>query len=101
MGTASYLLAGTETAMQKTFGSTCHGAGRVSSRKAAKKAVRGSEVSADLQKQGIIVMAPSGDAIAEEAPSMYKSSDEVVRVVDEAGLSRIIATLLPLGVIKG
>ncbi|MCQ1537649.1 RtcB family protein [Methanocalculus taiwanensis] len=101
MGTASFLLAGTETAMQKTFGSTCHGAGRVGSRKAAKKALRGSEVSADLKKQGIIVMAPSGDAIAEEAPSMYKPSEEVVRVVDEAGLSRIIATLMPLGVIKG
>jgi tRNA-splicing ligase RtcB len=101
MGTASYLLAGTETAMQKTFGSTCHGAGRVSSRKAARNALNGNEVAADLKKKGIIVMAPSGDAIAEEAPSMYKPSDEVVRVVDEAGLSRIIATFLPLGVIKG
>ncbi|MBR1368361.1 tRNA-splicing ligase [Methanocalculus chunghsingensis] len=101
MGTASYLLAGTETAMEKTFGSTCHGAGRVSSRKEAKKAVRGAAVSADLKKQGIIVRAPSGDAIAEEAPEMYKSSDEVIRVVHEAGLSRIVARMMPLGVIKG
>ncbi len=101
MGTASYLLAGTETAMQKTFGSTCHGAGRVGSRKAARNALIGNEVVADLKAKGIIVMAPSGDAIAEEAPSMYKSSDEVVRVVDEAGLSKVIATFLPLGVIKG
>ena len=101
MGTASYLLAGTETAMEKTFGSTCHGAGRVSSRKEAKKAVRGAAVSAELKKQGIIVRAPSGDAIAEEAPEMYKSSDEVIRVVHEAGLSRIVARMMPLGVIKG
>jgi tRNA-splicing ligase RtcB len=101
MGTASYLLAGTETAMKKTFGSTCHGAGRVSSRKDAKKAVRGAAVSADLYMRGIVVKAPSGDAIAEEAPEMYKSSDEVVRVVHEAGLSRTVAKLMPLGVIKG
>ncbi len=101
MGTASYLLAGTETGMAKAFGSTCHGAGRVSSRKAAKKAVRGSDISAALRSQGIIVKAPSGDVIAEEAPQMYKSSDEVVRVVHEAGLSRIVARLMPLGVIKG
>ncbi|MCP1661726.1 MAG: RtcB family protein [Methanocalculus sp. MSAO_Arc1] len=101
MGTASYLLRGTDTAMQKTFGSTCHGAGRVSSRKAAKKAVRGADISMELRKQGIIVKAPSGNAIAEEAPQMYKSSDEVVRVVDEAGLSTIVSRLMPLGVIKG
>ena len=87
--------------MQKTFGSTCHGAGRVSSRKAARNALSGNEVAAALKQKGIVVMAPSGNAIAEEAPSMYKPSDEVVRVVDEAELSRIIATFLPLGVIKG
>lgn len=101
MGTSSYLLAGTAGAMEKTFGSTCHGAGRVKSRSSAKKSFTGLEVSNALLKQGIYVRAPNPAAIAEEAPDVYKPSSEVVQTVVEAGLSRIVARLRPLGVIKG
>ena len=101
MGTHSYLLSGTELAMQKTFGSTCHGAGRVKSRSSAKKSITGDEVSKQLLERGIIVRAPNQAAIAEEAPSVYKPSDEVVNTVYDAGISNIVAGLRPLGVIKG
>ncbi|MDO5845835.1 MAG: RtcB family protein, partial [Methanocorpusculum sp.] len=101
MGTPSFLLAGTAGAMEKTFGSTCHGAGRVKSRSSAKKSLTGDEVAAELLKEGIYVRAPNQAAIAEEAPDVYKSSSEVVRTVAEAGLSRIAVRLRPLGVIKG
>lgn len=101
MGSSSYLLKGTATAMEKTFGSTCHGAGRLMSRTQAKKSTRGAEVQKILAKQGIIVRATSQAVIAEEAPEAYKPSSEVVRVVHEAGLSLTVARLEPLGVIKG
>ncbi|HNV38214.1 MAG TPA: RtcB family protein [Methanoculleus sp.] len=101
MGTSSYLLRGTTTAMQKTWGSTCHGAGRVLSRSKAKKEVRGRELREQLAGEGILVRAPHDAVLAEEAPEVYKPSHEVVRVVHEAGLSGIVARLNPLGVIKG
>ena len=101
MGTPSFLLHGTTAAMQKTFGSTCHGAGRVLSRSKAKKTVHGKELREHLAGEGILVRAHSDSALAEEAPEVYKPSREVVRVVHEAGLSKIVARLEPLGVIKG
>lgn len=101
MGSPSFLLRGTSTAMEKTFGSTCHGAGRIMSRTQAKKRLSGKEVRETLAERGIIVRAPSDMAIADEAPGVYKSSAEVVRVVHEVGLSRMVARLEPLGVIKG
>ncbi len=101
MGTSSYLLHGTTMAMQKTWGSTCHGAGRVLSRSKAKKEFRGRELREQLAKEGILVRAHRDSVLAEEAPGVYKPSHEVVRVVHEAGLSGIAARLEPLGVIKG
>ncbi len=101
MGTPSYVLVGTEKAMKETFGSTCHGSGRVMSRSAAKRKLRGDRVKADLMKEGIYVRATHGALLAEEAPQAYKSSDDVVSVVDRAGISKIVARLRPLGVAKG
>ncbi|MFA4823946.1 MAG: RtcB family protein [Methanoregula sp.] len=101
MGTSSFVLRGTKIAMEKTFGSTCHGAGRLMSRNQAKKQLSGKEVTANLLKAGIIVRAHSENAIADEAPEVYKSSDEVVGVVHDVGISRLVARLTPLGVIKG
>jgi tRNA-splicing ligase RtcB len=101
MGTSSYLLKGTRTAMEKSFGSTCHGAGRVLSRTQAKKRFKGATLKKELSEMNIVIRAVSNAVIAEEAPEAYKPSDEVVRVVDAAGLSRIVARLEPLGVIKG
>jgi tRNA-splicing ligase RtcB len=101
MGTPSFVLRGTSKAMERTFGSTCHGAGRVMSRTQAKKTLSGKEVIASLARQGIFVKAPNEAAIADEAPEVYKSSEEVVRVVHEVGLSLLVARLQPLGVIKG
>ncbi|MGA2912025.1 MAG: RtcB family protein [Methanoregula sp.] len=101
MGTSSYVLRGTQLAMDRTFGSTCHGAGRIMSRTQAKKTLNGMEITANLLKEGIIVRAHSENAIADEAPGVYKPSDEVVNVVHEVGISRLVARLSPLGVIKG
>jgi tRNA-splicing ligase RtcB len=101
MGTSSYILRGTRTAMERTFGSTCHGAGRIMSRTQAKKMKSGKEIVADLKKQNIMVRAHSENAIADEAPDVYKSSEDVVNVVHEVGLSRLVARLSPIGVIKG
>jgi tRNA-splicing ligase RtcB len=101
MGTSSYILRGTRTAMERTFGSTCHGAGRIMSRTQAKKMKSGREIVADLLKQNIMVRAHSENSIADEAPDVYKSSEEVVNVVHEVGLSRLVARLSPVGVIKG
>jgi tRNA-splicing ligase RtcB len=101
MGTSSFVLRGTKTAMETTFGSTCHGAGRIMSRTQAKKSLSGKYITANLLKAGIIVRAHSDNAIADEAPEVYKSSDEVVNVVHEVGISRLVARLSPLGVIKG
>jgi len=101
MGTSSYLLKGTLYAMEHTFGSTCHGAGRVLSRSAAKRAFTGESVSTSLHEQGIIVKAPNKAAIVEEAPGVYKSSSDVVSVVDRLGIACKVASLRPFGVIKG
>jgi tRNA-splicing ligase RtcB len=101
MGTSSFVLRGTHTAMEKTFGSTCHGSGRVMSRSQAKKKLSGKEVAAALLLEGIIVRAPNENAIADEAPEVYKPSEEVVNVVHEIGISRLVARLTPIGVIKG
>ena len=101
MGTSSFILRGTATAMDRTFGSTCHGSGRVMSRSQAKKKLTGKEVADHLLAQGIIVRAPNEAAIADEAPEVYKPSSEVVQVVHDAGLSTLVARLSPLGVIKG
>jgi tRNA-splicing ligase RtcB len=101
MGTPSFLLRGTDEAMRRSFGSTCHGAGRVMSRSGAKKKQTGGDVRRALLSEGIVVRAPNDAAIAEEAPSAYKSSTEVVRVVDALGLGRLVARLRPIGVIKG
>ena len=101
MGSSSYLLRGTAGAMEKTFGSTCHGAGRVLSRSQAKKTISGESLQETLGRSGITVLAPSAGSIAEEAPDAYKPSAEVVKVVHEAGISAKVARLNPIGVIKG
>ncbi|MFA6001232.1 MAG: RtcB family protein [Thermoleophilia bacterium] len=101
MGTASYLLKGTEKALTESFGSTCHGAGRVLGRRAAKKLIQGHELKSRLEMQGITVMAGHPSTLAEEAPEAYKDIDRVVEVCHKAGLSEKVARLTPLGVIKG
>jgi tRNA-splicing ligase RtcB len=101
MGTPSFVLKGTAVAMEKTFGSTCHGAGRVMSRTQAKKKISGREIAVDLARRGIYVRAPNEAAISDEAPDVYKPSAEVVRVVHDVGISQMVARLEPLGVIKG
>ncbi len=101
MGTASYLLVGTKKAEQVSFGSTAHGAGRVSSRSAALRNFRGEQIKNELAKQNIEVKAASWKAIAEEAPQVYKDIDEVVRVSHEAGIGNLVAKFKPLAVMKG
>ena len=101
MGTNSYVMVGTKLAMEQTWGSTCHGAGRVMSRSKAKKAARGRALEKELKERGILVMAKGWATVAEEMPEAYKDIDEVVRIVEKAGLSRKVAKLRPLGVIKG
>jgi tRNA-splicing ligase RtcB len=101
MGTASYVLAGTKGAMQDTFGSTCHGAGRVMSRAKVKKLVHGAELSHRLQSRGIVVRAGSMSGLAEEAPEAYKDVSQVVDVVHRVGIGKKIAKLQPIAVIKG
>ncbi len=101
MGTPSYVLVGTRKAMEETFGSTCHGSGRVMSRAMAKRKLRGDRIKADLMREGIYVRATHGALLAEEAPQAYKKSDDVVEVVEKAGISKIVARLKPLGVAKG
>ncbi len=101
MGTASYVLAGTDEALALSFGSACHGAGRRMSRHAAKRAKPGHEIRRELEAQGIVVACPSSGELAEEAPFAYKDVERVVDVVDRAGLARKVARLRPLGVVKG
>ncbi len=101
MGTESYVLVGTQKAMELTFGSTCHGAGRVMSRTQALKHVRGEQLKRELEEQGIIVRAGSNKGLAEEAPMAYKDVSRVVEVVHGAGIARKVARLRPLAVIKG
>ena len=101
MGTGSYVLVGTDKAMRDTFGSTCHGAGRVWSRGEAKRRIRGEKLRADLEGADILVRAGSMSGLAEEAPEAYKDVDRVVDVVHRAGIARKVARTRPLGVIKG
>jgi tRNA-splicing ligase RtcB len=101
MGRASYILAGTERAMQETWGSTCHGAGRMQSRAAAKKQLTGREVLNALAARGIAVRAGSLSGLAEEAPEAYKDVGDVVRVAHGAGISRKVARTRPIAVVKG
>jgi tRNA-splicing ligase RtcB len=101
MGRYSYVLVGTDRAMQDTFGSTCHGAGRMQSRSAAKRALRGSDVARRLEARGITVRAGSMASLAEEASEAYKDVAKVVEVTHRAGISRKVAKLRPIGVVKG
>ena len=101
MGTASYVLVGTAGSMEQTFGSTCHGAGRVMSRSQAKKQVRGEKLKEELNARGIVIRAGSMPGLAEEAPQAYKDVSRVVEVVVRAGIAKKIARLEPLAVIKG
>lgn len=101
MGTSSYLLRGTEKAMEKTFGSSAHGAGRSMSRNAAIKRFWGGKVKEELLKKGIVSHAPHPKSLAEEAPEAYKDVEIVVDSVHGAGISTKVARMAPLGVIKG
>ncbi len=101
MGTASYVLVGAPGSLAETFGTTCHGAGRVMSRTAAKKSAFAQNARERLEQQGILVRAETRDGIAEEIPEAYKDVEAVIEVVHNAGLSRRVARLKPLGVIKG
>lgn len=101
MGRCSFVAVGTQKAMSETFGSTCHGAGRVLSRGAAKRAIRGADIIQELASRGILVKAGSLSALAEEASLAYKDVAEVIDVVHEAGISKKVAMATPIGVIKG
>ena len=101
MGTASYVLAGEQGSMERSFGTTCHGAGRRLSRTAAKKEIHGAELRRQLEQQGIVVRSASNKGLAEEAPFAYKDVESVVDVVAHAGLARRVARLVPIGVVKG
>jgi tRNA-splicing ligase RtcB len=101
MGTASWVLLGTAGSMAQTFGSTCHGAGRVMSRHQAKKTIRGEKLRDELKGRGIAVRAGSLPGLAEEAPQAYKDVDRVIEVVSKAGIARKVARLEPVAVIKG
>ncbi|MCH8268812.1 MAG: RtcB family protein [Acidobacteria bacterium] len=101
MGTASYVLVGAQKAMEDTFGSVCHGAGRLMSRTAAKRGRDIQQVKRQLEEKGIFVQSRTRDGILEEIPEAYKDVDEVVEVVHQAGLARKAARLVPMGVLKG
>ncbi len=101
MGRYSFLLAGQPAAMQETFGSVCHGAGRAMSRHEATRHVRGEQVRRDLAAKGILAMSKSWKGLAEEYSGAYKDVAEVVDVVEKAGLARKVCRLRPIGVIKG
>jgi tRNA-splicing ligase RtcB len=101
MGTSSFVLAGEPGSIELAFGTTCHGAGRRLSRTGARKQVSGAELRRELQTRGIVVRSPSNKGLAEEAPLAYKDVERVVDVVERAGLSRRVAQLTPIGVIKG
>ena len=101
MGRYSFVLVGTDRALRETFGSTCHGAGRLLSRHAAKKTAKGHNVQAELAELGVIVKGAGRATLVEEIPEAYKDVEDVVRVVHEAGIASKVARLRPLGVIKG
>ncbi len=101
MGTASYLMVGTEHAMKRSWGSTCHGAGRTMSRTGARKKFSAGQIKRDLSDQGIHVKAASDKVLKEESPGAYKDVNNVVEVTHNAGLSKIVAKFEPIGVMKG
>lgn len=101
MGTASWVLVGAQGSMRETFGSVCHGAGRLLSRTAAKRGRNARDEQRKLEEAGILVRSESRDGILEEIPEAYKDVDEVIEVVHQAGLARKVARLRPMGVIKG
>ena len=101
MGRGSYIAVGTEVAMKEAFGSTCHGAGRVQSRSAAKRSLRGVDVAKALAAKGITVKTGNMGSLAEEAPEAYKDVSEVVDITHEAGISRKVVKTKPMGVVKG
>ncbi|MDD5086735.1 MAG: RtcB family protein [Candidatus Nanoarchaeia archaeon] len=101
MGTASYICKGTETALDKTFGSSCHGSGRAMSRNAALKKFRGEQVNEELKVKGIVGKASNWKSFAEEAPECYKDVEQVVDSVDKAGISPKVVRIQPMGVLKG
>lgn len=101
MGTYSYVLVGTEKAMEETFGSTCHGAGRTLSRHKAKKMLSADEAVQKLKEKGVYIQATTKSGITEEIPEAYKNVSQVVEVVHQAGISTKVAKLKPIGVIKG
>lgn len=101
MGTRSYVLLGQEESLKQSFGSTCHGAGRRMSRSQAKREIHGGKLKSTLENQGVFINAGSLSGLAEEAPNAYKSVDDVVEVVHQAGIAKKIARLKPVAVIKG
>jgi tRNA-splicing ligase RtcB len=101
MGRASYVLAGTQRAMDETFGSTCHGAGRIMSRNQALRSARGRSIFREMEERGVYVRAASKATLAEEMPEAYKDVSKVVEVVHRAGISRLVAKIVPMGSIKG
>jgi tRNA-splicing ligase RtcB len=101
MGTASYVLVGTERGLVDAFGSSCHGAGRRMSRAQAKREVRGSTLREALLAQGIIIKSQSDAGLAEEAPTAYKDVNLVVDVIKEAGIAKPVVRMRPIAVIKG
>ncbi len=101
MGTSSYILAGTKESMDSAFGSSCHGAGRRLSRAQSKKEITGATLKRELEKRGIIIRSDSDQGLAEEAPLAYKDVDNVVSIVDTAGLAHKVARVKPRAVIKG
>ena len=101
MGTSSFVLAGRDGSMQRSFGTTCHGAGRRMSRTRARKQIEGAELRRQLEADGITVRCPSNRGLAEEAPFAYKDVEAVVDVVERAGLAARVAQLRPIGVVKG
>jgi tRNA-splicing ligase RtcB len=101
MGTSSFVLAGEPGSLERSFGTTCHGAGRRMSRTGARKQITGQELRRQLEADGIVVRCPSNKGLAEEAPFAYKDVERVVEVVERAGLARRVVQLRPLGVVKG
>ena len=101
MGTSSYVLVGTEKAEELSWGSTAHGAGRISSRSAALRNFRGEDIKRELNEKGIEVVSGSWKGLAEEAPQVYKDIDEVVRVSDKVGIGKLVARVKPVAVMKG
>jgi tRNA-splicing ligase RtcB len=101
MGRYSFILVGTPEAMDETWGSSCHGAGRLMSRKAATRLAKGRSIFREMEDQGIILRAAGRRTVVEEISEAYKDVSDVVRVVQGAGIATTVAKVRPLGVVKG